>query len=128
VAARAAAEHPAWRAGTLRYACGVTLVQLCWIGRLWLPGLAGVIGFVVLVAAELAVPAWAYAHYAVFAAVAAFGAGLQVVIGTVRHETPVSPVFAALTVALPAAIVLIMLGMLTPAPAEADPSAPDSSP
>lgn len=199
---RAAAEHPAGRAGTLRYAGGVTLVQLCWVGRLWLPGLVGVIGFVVLVAAELAVPAWAefagrstpwhpdhiteryglftiivlgeavaatmtavqqamaaggvsggllfaavaglvlvfvlwwsyfkhasprqvrqslrvtfawaYAHYAVFAAVAALGAGLQVVIGTVRHETPVSPVFAAFTVALPAAIFLIVLGMLTP--------------
>lgn len=199
---RAAAEHPAGRAATLRYAGGVTLVQLCWVGRLWLPGLVGVIGFVVLVAAELAVPAWAefagrstpwhpdhiteryglftiivlgeavaatmtavqqamaaggvsggllfaavaglvlvfvlwwsyfkhasprqvrqslrvtfawaYAHYAVFAAVAALGAGLQVVIGTVRHETPVSPVFAAFTVALPAAIFLIVLGMLTP--------------
>ena len=199
---RAAAEHPAGRAGTLRYAGGVTLVQLCWVGRLWLPGLAGVIGFVVLVAAELAVPAWAefagrstpwhpdhiteryglftiivlgevvaatmtavqqamaaggvsgglllaavaglvlvfalwwsyfkhasprqvrqslrvtfawaYAHYVVFAAVAALGAGLQLVIGTVRHETPVPPVFAAFTVAPPAAIFLIVLGMLTP--------------
>ncbi|MGH3528595.1 MAG: low temperature requirement protein A, partial [Pseudonocardiaceae bacterium] len=40
---RAAAEHPAGRAGTLRYAGGVTLVQLCWVGRLWLPGLVGVI-------------------------------------------------------------------------------------
>jgi len=49
----------------------------------------------------------------VFAAVAALGAGLQIVIGTVRHETPVSPVFAAFTVALPAAIFLVVLGMLT---------------
>ncbi|MGH3592915.1 MAG: low temperature requirement protein A, partial [Pseudonocardiaceae bacterium] len=39
---RAAAEHPAGRAATLRYAGGVTLVQLCWVGRLWLPGLVGV--------------------------------------------------------------------------------------
>lgn len=58
--------------------------------------------------------AWAYAHYAVFAAVAALGAGLQVVIGTVRHDTPVSPVFAALTVAIPVATFLIVLGLLTP--------------
>lgn len=56
---RAARAHPEGRAGTLRYATGVTAVQLCWIGRLWLHGLPGVVSFVVLVAAELAVPAWA---------------------------------------------------------------------
>jgi low temperature requirement protein LtrA len=31
---RAARSHPEGRAGTLRYAAGVTVVQLCWIG--WL--------------------------------------------------------------------------------------------
>jgi hypothetical protein len=35
------------------------VVQLCWIGWLYLPGLAGLAGFFVLVAGELAVPAWA---------------------------------------------------------------------
>jgi low temperature requirement protein LtrA len=35
------------------------VVQLCWIGWLYLPGLAGLAGLFVLVAAELAVPAWA---------------------------------------------------------------------
>jgi low temperature requirement A protein (LtrA) len=49
---RAAREHPASRSCTLRYATGISFVQLCWIGRLWLPGL---VGFAVLVLAELAV-------------------------------------------------------------------------
>jgi low temperature requirement protein LtrA len=56
---RAARAHPEGRAGTVRYAIGVTVVQLCWVGRLWLHGSPGVIAFVVLVVAELAVPAWA---------------------------------------------------------------------
>ena len=56
---RAAREHPAGRPACLRYAAGVALVQAGWVGRLWLSGLAGWVGFAVLVAAELAVPAWA---------------------------------------------------------------------
>jgi low temperature requirement protein LtrA len=56
---RAARGHPEGRASTLRYAAGVTVVQACWIGRLWLPGLAEPASFVVLVVAELLVPAWA---------------------------------------------------------------------
>jgi low temperature requirement protein LtrA len=56
---RAAREHPEGRSATLRYAAGVTAVQVCWIARLWLPGLWGLIGFEVLVLAELAVPVWA---------------------------------------------------------------------
>jgi low temperature requirement protein LtrA len=56
---RAAREHPEGRSSTLRYAAGVTAVQLAWIGRLWLAGVAGWIGFAVLVAAELGVPVWA---------------------------------------------------------------------
>src|SRR6516165_2323814 len=56
---RAAHGHPEGRVGPLRYAVGVTLVQLCWIGWLFLPGPARLAGLVVLVAAELAIPAWA---------------------------------------------------------------------
>ncbi|MCW2929091.1 MAG: low temperature requirement protein [Actinomycetia bacterium] len=56
---RAARGHPEGRASTLRYAAGITAVQLCWIGWLALPRPAQEAGFVVLVAAELAVPAWA---------------------------------------------------------------------
>jgi hypothetical protein len=37
--------------------------------------------------------AWGLAHYLIFAAVAAVGAGLQVVIGTLTHSTRVSPSF-----------------------------------
>ena len=38
---RAARGHPEGRAGTLRYAAGITVVQLCWIGWLYLPGRPG---------------------------------------------------------------------------------------
>jgi low temperature requirement protein LtrA len=198
---RAAQSHSEGRAGTLRYAVGVSVVQLCWIGWLFLPGLAHLTGFFVLVAAELAVPAWAefggrptpwhpghiaerygeftiivlgevvaaiatamqeavghsgpspgliiaaaaglllvfalwwsyfkhsaaeeiqqslrwtfvwaFAHYLIFAAVAALGAGLQVVIGTLTHGTRVTPSFAAFTVAIPVAIYIVVLAQLS---------------
>jgi low temperature requirement protein LtrA len=197
---RAAHAHPEGRAGTLRYAAGVTAVQLCWIGRLWLHGLLGMIGLVVLVTAELTVPiwaefsgratpwhpghigeryglftiivlgevvaaiatavqsalgergdslavltvglaglllvfalwwsyfkhsaiehirqslrwtfVWAFGHYLIFAAVAAVGAGLQVVIDTLLHSARVTPPFAAFTVAIPVAVFLVVLGLL----------------
>src|SRR5262249_34270657 len=198
---RAARSHPEGRAGTLRYAAGVTVVQLCWIGWLFLPGLAHLAGFFVLVAAGVGVPAgaesggrptpghpghiterygeftiivlgevvaaiavavqeavdrslaspglftaaaaglllvfalwwsyfkhsaaeeirgslpwtfvWAFAHYLIFAAVAALGAGLQVVIGTLTHSTRVTPSFAAFTVAIPVTIFIVVLALLS---------------
>jgi low temperature requirement protein LtrA len=198
---RAAQGHPEGRAGTLRYAAGITVLQLGWIGWLFLPSSAQVAGFVVLVAAELAVPAWAefggrptpwhpghiteryggftiivlgeviaaiaaaaqeavdhsraspglitaaaaglllvfalwwlyfkhsaaedirqsrpwtfvwgIAHYPIFAAVAALGAGLQVVIGTLLHSSRVTPAFAAVTVAIPVTIYIAVLALLS---------------
>jgi low temperature requirement protein LtrA len=58
---RAAHDHRESRSCTLRYACGVALVQACWVGRLRLHGPAGPLSFAVLVLAELAVPVWAEA-------------------------------------------------------------------
>lgn len=198
---RAAHGDPDGRASTLRYAVGVTVVQLCWVGRLYLTGAAGVAGFVVLFAAELAVPfwaefggrptpwhpshiseryglftiivlgevvaaiatavqtaiaanrispglltaasaglllvftlwwsyfkhsateeirhslpwtfAWALGHYLIFAAVAALGAGLQVVVGSLAHGNHVTPSFAAFTVAIPVAVFVVVLGLLS---------------
>lgn len=198
---RAAHGDPEGRAGTLRYAAGVTVVQLCWIGRLYLTGVAGVVSFAALAAAELAVPiwaefggrptpwhpshiseryglftiivlgevvaaiatavqtalasnrispglltaasagllmvftlwwsyfkhsateeirqslpwtvVWALGHYLIFAAVAALGAGLQVVVGTIAHSTRVTGSFAAFTVAIPVAIYVLVLGLLS---------------
>ncbi|MGH3094539.1 MAG: low temperature requirement protein A [Streptosporangiales bacterium] len=198
---RAAREHPESRSCTLRYAVGIAVVQACWVGWLWLPGLAGQIGLPVLVAAELAVPVWAefrgrptswhpghiseryglftiivlgevvaaiaaavqeaiaaeatsnglltaaagglalvfglwwayfkhsgsadisrslyvalawgYGHYFLFAAVAGVGAGLQVVIEALSHGAAKAPVFAAFTVAIPVAVYLLVLGLLT---------------
>ena len=198
---RAAHSDPARRAGTLRYAAGVTVVQLLWIGRLYLHGAAGLASFLVLVVAELAVPAWAefagqatrwhpghiteryggftiivlgevvaataaavqaavghrgasaglitvavaglllvfalwwsyfkhsaaeqirqslpwtfvwaFAHYLIFASVAALGAGLQVAIGTLDHGTEVSPSFAAFSIAIPVVIFIVVLALLS---------------
>ena len=56
---------------------------------------------------------WGFAHYLIFAAVAAVGAGLQVVIGTLTHSTRVSPSFAALTVAVPVTIYIVALTPLS---------------
>ncbi|WP_432091894.1 low temperature requirement protein A [Streptomyces sp. NRRL F-5630] len=56
---RAAKEYPEGRGSALRYAAGISVVQLCWIARLWATGAWAWPTFLVLVAAELAVPAWA---------------------------------------------------------------------
>jgi len=197
---RAARSDPAGRAGTLRYAAGITVVQLGWIGSLWLTGGPGRASFAVLAAAELAVPVWAefggratpwhpghiseryglftiivlgeviaaiaaavqtalghsrasaglltvaaaglvlvfalwwsyfkhsaterirdslrwtfvwaLAHYLIFAAVAALGAGLQVAVGSLDHADRVTPVFAAFTVAIPLTTFMVVLGLL----------------
>jgi len=55
---------------------------------------------------------WGLSHYLIFAAVAALGAGLQVVIGTLLHDTRLSPAFAALTVAIPVTIYIVVLALL----------------
>jgi low temperature requirement protein LtrA len=56
---RAAASDPSARRTATRYAIGVALVQVGWVARLFLHDAASVILFVVLVIAELLVPAWA---------------------------------------------------------------------
>jgi low temperature requirement protein LtrA len=57
--ARVARQHPAGRPTALRYAVGIAACQIGWVLRLALPQPWGWIGFGVLAAAELAVPAWA---------------------------------------------------------------------
>ncbi|MGZ4665990.1 MAG: low temperature requirement protein A, partial [Frankiaceae bacterium] len=49
---------------------------------------------------------WGYGHYAVFAAVAALGAGLQVAVETTTHEAGLGEAAAAFAVALPVAVFL----------------------
>jgi low temperature requirement protein LtrA len=56
---RAAISHPARRRCTLRYAGGLAVVQTLWVLRLALPDGPGIIGFVLLVAVEMAIPYWA---------------------------------------------------------------------
>lgn len=59
---RAAAGSRELQGTALRYASGITVVQVAWLLRLLLPGTVGTIAFVVLVAAEVAVPIWAEAQ------------------------------------------------------------------
>jgi low temperature requirement protein LtrA len=56
---RAAIADPAGRNGALRYAVGITVAQIGWIGWLFLPASFRVPVFCVLAALELAVPFWA---------------------------------------------------------------------
>src|SRR5262245_46464638 len=53
---RAAISDPDRRSTALRFAIGVTLVQVAWIARLWIPADLDVASFLFLVACELAVP------------------------------------------------------------------------
>jgi low temperature requirement protein LtrA len=56
---RAAHDHPAGRTTALRYAAGVAVVQLGWIGLLTTPMSWRGPGFLLLAGLELAVPVWA---------------------------------------------------------------------
>jgi low temperature requirement protein LtrA len=56
---RAARSDPPHRRSSLRYAAGIVAVQAGWVLLLFLPEGLGYAGFLVLVAAELAIPIWA---------------------------------------------------------------------
>jgi low temperature requirement protein LtrA len=56
---RAAAADPPHRRSSLRFATGIVAVQLGWVLRLALPEELGMVSFLALVAAELAIPIWA---------------------------------------------------------------------
>jgi low temperature requirement protein LtrA len=197
---RAARDDPDRRPVALRYAVGVTVVQAGWLLRLALPDSVGVVSFLVLAAADVAVPIWAeragpstrwhpehiaeryglftlivlgeailaattavqaalteegasaallgvaaggllvvfgiwwayfcrpagdalrespnasffwgYGHYLVFAAIGALGAGLEVAVETALHEAHVGERTAALGVAVPVAVTLLVIGGL----------------
>ena len=195
---RAAREDPE-RAGTCRtYAAGIAIVQVLWIGLVFVPTPWAYIGLVLLLAAELAVPVyaefrgrpttwhaehiaeryglltlivlgevilgvtiaiagafeagfslsllalavgglllvfglwwtyflggdhaglgslrvaltWGYGHYFVFGAIAALGAGLEVAVDAEQHVAHIGPVGAAISVAVPVAVVLVVLSSL----------------
>jgi low temperature requirement protein LtrA len=56
---RAASGDPAARPAALRYAAGISLLQVGWVLRLFLPEQAGLWAFYPLAALEMLVPAWA---------------------------------------------------------------------
>ena len=53
---------------------------------------------------------WGYAHYAVFASVAALGAGLEVAVESTRRGSGVSPTTAGAAVAISVAVYLVVTG------------------
>jgi low temperature requirement protein LtrA len=194
---RAAREDPAGRPAAVRYAAGVGIVQLGWLGWLALPTAVAYPVFVVLAAAELVVPlwaeyrgtetswhpehiaeryglftiivlgeailgiteslqgalaggglsgtvamlaiggllivfglwwayfkapaaeglrgalrttaSWAYAHYVVYAGIAALGAGFEVAVDVATHHSEATPVTAAASIAVPLAAVVVVL-------------------
>ncbi len=55
---------------------------------------------------------WGYGHYVLFAAVAAVGAGLEIAVEVVGHHTEVTPTTAGLVVAVPVALVLLLVWVL----------------
>ncbi|KAA2261816.1 low temperature requirement protein A [Solihabitans fulvus] len=196
---RAARDDPAGRPAALRYAVGVSVCQVAWILRLFLPVPWSWIAFVAIAIADLLVPlwaetrgsgtswhpghiaeryglftlivlgesisaatlaiqsgisdhgvsvplmviaagglillfglwwsyfkhdtvddldsldtaaVWAYVHFGIFAAIAAVGAGLQVVAQTANHTTHLSPTAAAYTVAVPVAVFLVLASVM----------------
>lgn len=56
---RVARDQPAVHVRCLRYAAGVSALQVLWLARLVLPDAASLVSFVVLAACELSVPMWA---------------------------------------------------------------------
>jgi low temperature requirement protein LtrA len=56
---RAALSDPARRKTTLRFAAGVTVCQLGWVGLLFVPVPVRLPGIVVMIVAEVSVPVWA---------------------------------------------------------------------
>ena len=56
--------------------------------------------------------AWGYGHYFIFASVAAFGAGLEVAVHTVEHHGTSSRTVAALAVAVPVAVFVVVTAAL----------------
>ena len=56
---RAAQSHPSMRRTALRFACGIGVVQVCWVLFAFVPDSLAKIVFCVLVLAELAVPVYA---------------------------------------------------------------------
>jgi len=56
---RVARDEPSGRTRALRYAAGISVLQVLWFARLALPDDLRLAGFLALVVAELAVPVWA---------------------------------------------------------------------
>lgn len=55
---------------------------------------------------------WGYGHYAVYASLAAIGAGLEIGVKAVTHHTEIGDVAAGYAVAIPLAVFLLLLWLL----------------
>ncbi|RKW69520.1 low temperature requirement protein A [Galactobacter caseinivorans] len=56
---RAAANNPEYRPTAYRYAIGIVIIQVMWVGYLFVPKSLGVIAFIVLALIEISVPLFA---------------------------------------------------------------------
>ncbi len=54
---------------------------------------------------------WAYSHYGVFGAVAALGAGIEIAVDTATHHSHITGTAAALCVAIPVVVYLLIVGV-----------------
>ncbi len=85
---------------------GLLLIFGMWWAYFKRPAIGG------LRTAERSAFVWGYGHYAIFAAGAALGAGLEIAAETIEHTIPVTPRAAALVVAVPVAVYLLVTGAL----------------
>ncbi len=106
VAVQAAAQHGLSAALLALAAGGLLLVFGMWWAYFSRPAHEG------LRASARAAFIWGYGHYAVFAPVAALGAGLQVAVESTTHAAEASRTTAAFAVALPVAAFLVLVGAL----------------
>ncbi len=118
---RVAAADPQRRVAALRFAIGITLAQAGWIARLWLPD--GTASFLILVAAELAIPIWAEhaarttwhrthiaERYGLFTLIVL---GEAILASTTAIQTAFDVDGLSRTLAFPAAAILVLLAPLT---------------
>jgi low temperature requirement protein LtrA len=69
---------------------------------------------------------WGYAHYGIFASLAALGAGLEVAVQQAEHHTASSPISTGYGVAVPVGVFLVLL-WLVHAPIVASPTVPPAA-
>lgn len=117
---RAARSRPRWLRGSPWTPCwspaGLVLLFSCWWLYFLVPAGEG------LARHRERSFRWGYGHYGVFAALAALGAGLEVVAESLAHPIAAAPLVMGFAVAIPVVAFLLLVWVLH-APLEAAPTA-----